>query len=398
MSLLCIHQNKTILLPFVLATGTLFASDSIGSAQLNVNLRYESVDQDNALREADALTLRTRFTYTFNESNGFSGQLEFEDSRSLLGINDYNDAIGQNTGIYSVIADPETTELDQAYLQYRQGDFKLKAGRQLIALDNHRYVGHVGWRQDRQTFDGLSLHYDMNDKTKFTYAALTQRNRIFAEERDIESKDHLLNVSYKSALGTVTGYGYLLEVDDNTANGIDTFGVSLKGNSTIDGTKALYHVEFATQSATSGSSDFDASYMLLEGGIVFDHITTSLGYEVLGSDGGDYGFSTPLATLHKFNGFADQFLATPDVGLTDFYLTLATNALGAKWSITYHDFSADESTAVVDDLGSEVDLVISKKLFENYTIGFKYAAYSAGDSAVGKVDTNKLWLWVSAQY
>ena len=100
MSLLCIHQNKTILLPFVLATGTLFASDSIGSAQLNVNLRYESVDQDNALREADALTLRTRFTYTFNESNGFSGQLEFEDSRSLLGINDYNDAIGQNTGIY----------------------------------------------------------------------------------------------------------------------------------------------------------------------------------------------------------------------------------------------------------------------------------------------------------
>jgi hypothetical protein len=29
----------------------------------------------------------------------------------------------------------------------------------VIAYDGHRFVGHVGWRQDRQTFD--SMRFDM---------------------------------------------------------------------------------------------------------------------------------------------------------------------------------------------------------------------------------------------
>ena len=34
---------------------------------------------------------------------------------------------------------------------------------------------------------------------------------------------------------------------------------------------------------------------------------------------GTIGFSTPLATLHKFQGFADVFLTTPASGITDAY-------------------------------------------------------------------------------
>jgi hypothetical protein len=51
--------------------------------------------------------------------------------------------------------------LDQGYLQYAKDDLTVKFGRQVIILDNYRYVGHVGWRQDRQTFDALTIntHY-----------------------------------------------------------------------------------------------------------------------------------------------------------------------------------------------------------------------------------------------
>ncbi len=376
----------------------LTADGAIGKADINFNLRYESVEQDNALSDAEALTLRTRFTYTFNEHDGLSGLLEFEDSRSLFGFDDYNNAIGNNAGIYSVIADPETTELDQAYIQYRNGSLTLKAGRQVITHDNHRFVGHVAWRQDRQTFDGMNVHFAASDKLRFNYSYISQRNRIFAEEADIESDDHLLNISFDSEIGKVTAYSYLLEVDNNTNNTLDTYGISLNGTSAVSEHRFLYHLEFATQSARNGVGDFDADYLFVEAGTAISNVTTKIGYEVLGSDNRNYGFSTPLATLHKFNGFADQFLSTPGTGLVDLYVTASTSALGANWALTYHDFSADDSGPGISDYGNELDLSITKKFATRYTVGLKYANYSAGDFATGKVDTNKLWIWLSARY
>mgnify|MGYP000141462422 CR=1 FL=1 len=61
-----------------------------GKMSANLNLRYENVSQDNALKDADALTLRTRVTYITDSFKGFSSLVEFEDSRNVLGIDDYN--------------------------------------------------------------------------------------------------------------------------------------------------------------------------------------------------------------------------------------------------------------------------------------------------------------------
>ena len=43
------------------------------------------------------------------------------------------------------------------------------------------------------------------------------------------------------------------------------------------------------------------------------------GYEVLGADDGAAltSFQTPLATLHKFQGWADKFLTTPPNGIRE---------------------------------------------------------------------------------
>src|SRR3546814_1461069 len=45
-------------------------------------------------------------------------------------------------------------------------------------------------------------------------------------------------------------------------------------------------------------------------------------YEVLGSDAGVFAFQTPLATLHKFQGWADLFLTTHSAGVRDLNFTL----------------------------------------------------------------------------
>lgn len=381
----------------ILSAPSAFAADSDISSALtegklsaDFNLRYESVEQDNALKDADALTLRTRLNYTTGNFNGFSAAVELENSTAI--IDDYNDATGNGTE-YSVVADPDHTELDQAYIAYKDDKLSGKIGRQVLTLDNHRYVGHVGWRQDRQTFDALTLGYQLNEATKLTYAYLAKRNRIFSDDKDVDAKDHLLNIAHKFSNGTLTGYAYLLEEDKAGGAEINTYGVRYAGATDINDHKVTYSAEFAYQE--NETADRDANYFAVEAGTKLSELNVQVGYELLGSDTGKYGFTTPLATLHKFNGWADQFLGTPEQGLQDIYVSVGGKLAGGSWKIVAHDFSADNSAGDVEDLGSEIDAVYAKAINKNFKAGIKYAAYNAGDI---KVDADKLWVWLEAKF
>lgn len=383
----------------VLAAESFAEALTTGTTKGDFRLRYESVEQDNTLDDATALTLRSKINYTTASLKGWLATMEFEDSRIVGGQRDFTvGPTGFNPGEFSVIADPNHTELDQGFLQYKNEAFSTKLGRQVITHDGHRFVGHVGWRQDRQTFDAATVSYKANDELNLTYSYLGQRNRIFAEAADIDSKDHLANANYKTPAGTLVVYAYMLELDNDTDNARDTFGARFGGSSMMDEMKLLYHVEFASQSSDSGGLEYDANYTLVEAGAVLSGITGKLSYEFLGSDDANYGFATPLATLHKFNGWADQWLATPTVGLIDTYVTLSSKVGKGKLTLVYHNFEAAESTSAIDDLGSEIDVVYGKKYGKNYSVGLKYAAYSAGDLAATKVDTDKAWVWVGASF
>lgn len=381
-------KNKSIItaasLGMMTMSGAAIANDE-AKVSVNMNLRYETVEQDNALKDADALTLRTFLTYQSASKNGFSALVEFEDSRDL-GVDDYySKEIGVASNGYSVIADPNHTELDQALVQYKKDNFTAKVGRQVLVFDGQRFVGHVGWRQDRQTFDAAKFTY-AKDALTATYAYVQQVNGIFGDEHRINTEDHLINVSYKTSLGKLVGYSYMIEAD-SSSDSLDTYGVSFGGKKD----KLSYAVEFATQE----QGDLEADYMFAEAGYNFGVVTAKAGYELLGSDDGMYGFNTPYATKHKFNGWADTFLATPADGLEDVYVTLAGKALGGKWAVTYHDYSADEGST---DYGDEINAVYTRPINKTYAAGLKFAAYSAGDADSGKVDTDKIWVWMSAKF
>ncbi len=367
-----------------------------GKFKADFRLRYETVEQDNALKDADALTLRTRLTYTTGSINGFSALFELENVANSLGVDDYSvPPSGFNTGEYSVIADPKTTELDQAYVQYRADDTLVRVGRQVIALDNQRFVGHVGWRQDRQTFDAVGINLKPLEGLNLKYYYIDKRNRIFADDADIDSKDHIINLSTTTALGTFTGYAYFLEVDNGIPNSLDTAGFSLVGKHLLSKAKANYRLEYANQISETAGNEYAAEYWLFEAGLGYQDYKFTFGYEVLGSDNGNYGFATPLATLHKFNGWIDNFLATPDQGLQDLYLKLAGKFAGGNYAIHYHSFSADESASDVSDLGSEINLQYTRKINEHFMFGVKYATYDAGDI---KVDADKIAIWIGAKF
>ncbi|MED5432978.1 MAG: hypothetical protein VX920_11630, partial [Pseudomonadota bacterium] len=98
-------------------------------------------------------------------------------------------------------------------------------------------------------------------------------------------------------------------------------------------------------------------------------------------------FQTPLATKHAFNGWADLFLATPADGLEDTFVTVGGKLAGFKLAAIYHDFKSNEGST---DYGTEMDLLVARPIGKHYTVGLKYADYSADDFGA---DTSKYWAW-----
>jgi hypothetical protein len=357
-----------------------------GTPNLDLRLRYENVDQTGIAETGEGLTLRGRLGYTTGEFAGFGAMAEFEYTTALE-PDDFNSTANGMIG-YPVIADQDATELNQAYLSYAGLSGTLfKFGPQRIRLDNERFVGNVGWRQNEQTFDAFSVVNKSLSDTAFTYAYLSEVNTFTDTRTNIEA--HLLNATYAGlAFGKLTGYGYLLEFPDAPATSSATLGVRFAGQRDVsDGWKLAYAAEYAQQSDyQDGNADIDADYGLVEFGATTRGVTVKLGYELLGDDDA-FSFQTPLATKHAFNGWADKFLVTPADGLEDVYLSLGGAVAGVNLLAVYHDYSADAGGA---DYGSEWDLLAAKKFGKHYAAGAKYASYDADSFAT---DTDKFWLW-----
>ena len=388
--------------------------EAIGKSKISVNARFrwEYADQSN-LQTANAYTLRTRFGITTAPLYGFQGMLEAENVASLGNVDDYNAAGSNPAGAgKTIIADPPTTELNQAWLSYTCTNWMmtLKGGRERIVLDNARFVGDVGWRQNQQTFDAGSFEIKPMKDLALFYAYVWEVHRIFGNvpglpaasgNRDFDSRSHLINVSYNACTyAKFTGYTYLLDLKNGAgaANSCATYGGYITGTIPAgEKVKFDYRGEYAYQTDYGDSLlGYQANYYNLELAANVKPFVLGGGYEVLGSDnnsgvaGGLASFRTPLATLHAFNGWADLFLATPAAGLRDIYgfAQVTIPKIGLPIRAVYHKFDADKGGA---DYGQEFDVVATKKLGKNWTAIAKYAHYD-GKAAPYGFDVDKFWL------
>lgn len=365
---------------------------ALQNGELGVSLRYrlENVDQAGFDERANASTLKSRFTWSSEACRGFTVGAEMDDV-TAIGKDAYNSTSNGNIA-YPVVADPEGTEVNRAYLQFGRGDFTAVAGRQRINLADQRFVGGVGWRQNEQTYDGYRFQYGDAESLRLDYSYVYKINRIFGEESDRgdwRGDIQLFHASYPLAKGHQLAL-FLLDLDlEKAVNSSSlTLGLAYTGN--FGSLKA--RLSYAHQGEAGDSTlDYSAPYYLAEMSGALGPLDTRLGYEVLGSDNGA-GFATPLATLHKFQGFADQFLATPAEGVEDGYLGASVELAGGQLAATYHRFAAAEGSA---DWGDEWDLSYGHPITDKLSALVKYASYHADDHGV---DTDKLWLQLTASF
>jgi len=369
---------------------------------LDARLRSEDVEQTGIANDANATTLRARLGFETGKLWNTSLLVEGE---AVVPIDtDYRpDPMVPEMVTYPVVADPEDYAINRLQLVNTSiPGTTLTLGRQRITLDDQRFVGNVGWRQNEQTFDAFRVVNKSVKNLVLDATYLNQVNRVFGKDSpqgEYDGDSVLLNAGFQTKIGKFTGYGYLLRFDNIVGvpaavrDSSSTYGLRFAGEQVAGKIKLGYMASWATQTEYGDNPlAFDLDYVTAELTGTWKQFGLGAGVEILEGNGVK-GFTTPLATLHKFQGWADKFLTTPANGIEDVYVTATTNlkAVGGLDTLgvvlAYHDYEAEHISA---DYGSEWNVSVAAKVKK---LGFmiKYADYQEGVLASAR-DTEKFWM------
>ena len=215
---------------------------------LDTRLRFENVEQDGVTQTAEAVTLRARLGFESGKVAGTALLVEGEFVRPF--VDDYNSTINGST-VYPVVADPRSSELNR--LQMTNSSLPLTTvtlGRQRIVLDDHRFVGDVGWRQNEQTFDAIRIVNKSVPHLTLDVTYLDQVNRVFGRDSAqgrYYGDSVLANASYETTPGKLTAFAYRIDIDPLAGvpgavrDASQTFGVRFAGAQPLECREAVVH-------------------------------------------------------------------------------------------------------------------------------------------------------------
>ncbi len=373
------------------------AADDALTFEWNLRSRWEHVDDAAFAEPADAATVRLRAGLRGTFAHGWSALLEAEATGAL--VDDYNSGANGRTAFPSVI-DPTGLELNQLWVARQGEEVLLRLGRQRLTLDNQRWLGASGWRQNEQTFDAIALEWRPAQAWTLRYDGLVRVHRVsgddardpLARERDLRS--HFLTATRSTARQQWTGYAYLHDDRDVAAASTATYGLRWHADTANAARRWGATLEVARQlDHAANARDFTHTYWLVEPSLALGPTTYRIGWEHLGGDG-SHALQTPLATLHAFNGWADKLTTTPPGGLEDRYLSAGGRFRSGvhegryNWAIAWHDYRAD---AGGNHYGSEWNASFGFPLGKGVDGQVKLADYRA--DGFGS-DATKLWVQV----
>lgn len=364
----------------------------------DLRLRYQHIDQDRFSQNGEALTAR------------FSGALEIDifDKTSFLAeiegvtalIDEYNDGTDNNP-LLPFIPDPEGIELNRIQIISEAiPKTRLTIGRQRLALDDWRFIGAFPFRQNSQSIEAIRI-----ETTAFGPGILDAG--YFNKVRRSLGKDNVngvfsgdsffTNYNLATPIGRLSAFYYATELESGpvgalqSINSSQTAGVRILGRRDWDNVSLVWEGSYARQKDYADNpNDYSADYGLAELTLKPGALALKVRGEILGSDNGQ-ALQTPLASLHRFQGFADQFLRTPDDGVRD-YSALVQYDFGAKGLFSnvttlarYHWFEADTDGR---NYGRELNLSLKTRI-NKIGLALEYADYKAETFST---DTKTLFL------
>ena len=366
-----------------------------GKATLELRTRYEHVSDAAANKTADALTNRLGLSYKTGSWKGLSAFAQFENVATLAEPRYFVPPTvlpgGYGRSNHAVIVDPPLSQLNQLYVEFKG----LKVGRQLLNLDNQRFIGGVGWRQNDQTFTGATYtNRTLIPKTEFSIGHLTKAHLITGGTKGIAANTLNLKFTFIPK-GNLRVFHYDFEEETAITTSFAHNGLRLDG----DVWKLFYDVSGSRQKKFKDATDAgtkEVDYRFFGVGFRFtkDYSLMAVRETLEGR------FKTPYATLHAWNGWADRFLATPANGLVDSYVQFKGKAKAFTFEATAHAYKAETNGA---KYGTELNASVEYKARPWLSFLVKAANYSAdsGTPLIGtsvNKDLKKFWLQTAMKF
>jgi hypothetical protein len=364
--------------------------------------RYESVDQAGFSKDAAAYTVRTHVGWQTGAWHGLTGLIELSNVQGI-GAERYNTTVNGKV-TFPVVGDPDQSRINRAQLTWVASDWlTATVGRQRILLDDQRFVGNAGWRQNEQVFDAAKFDVTFG-KLKGGYTYIQQVNRVFGDTLNWKGNTHLLTASYALAEPLkLQAFDYLLDFTTNTAAARAASTATVGGKATGKAWVSLFQLAYGATYAEERSYGHNPAHYRLhyyEGDLAgtFDIYTVKAMYESMQGDG-VRGFSTPLATLHAYQGWADVFLTTPTKGIKDASLALSVKPrfklpklYNTEIIVHYDDFKFETNNQT---LGHEWDLQGTGLITPKITGLIKYADYTG---VAGFASRRKVWVGLEYKF
>lgn len=380
-------------------SATAYGDDTRMEPILDLRLRAEQVDQAG-LENTTAVTLRGRFGFQLQFLSGWSFLAEAEAVEHLGG--DFSDTVN-TIGGRAVVADPEAFELNRFQVSWTGETANLTLGRQRIVFDDARLVGNVGFRQNEQTFDAVRVGYTGMADIAMDYVYVGRVHRIFGDDSpmgEFESDSHIFRIGAETPAGEISASILLLDFENAPAASSQTYSLRWSESWTFEAGTFGATAQLALQDAYRGGGPAsELGFQSVGATFTRGDITAFAGADVLEGSGGQ-AFSTPLATLHAFQGWADVFLTTPGQGLRDLSfgirgrgVNIVSGAPAANWAVVYHDFESDNGSV---SFGREFDAVFRVPVNDWLAVELKGARFEGEQPAFP--DRTKIWLSIEANF
>ena len=386
----------------ILLAQAAYASDNsyVSSPYLDLRYRDSTLHQASLADTGHAHTLRLQLGYLWAFTPHLAAYAEATRVWSLFG-QQYNDTTGRRTP-YPAEPDPPSTELSSAWLGYDDGRVGIRAGRQYLIVDDKRFFSDNAWRQNPQTFDGVSSYLKLASGTTLGYGWIGQVNRtVGADFPDIGQRrwkleGQLLHLDQVLPLGSLSAYGYFVKNLTQVADSVRTAGARWTGNLPMQGgaTALSWTLEEAHQNDYANNPmRFSLPYHLLELAYGLPEFSVRVGEESLGGNG-HTAFNVAYGSGHSFDGWVGVF-SIPAHGLIDRYAglygVLPWHAL--VWQLIHHDFQPETGSAA--RYGDETDIGLRAALDDRLSLELQYGDYHADSFSVSQ---RKLWLMAEYRY
>jgi len=374
--------------------------------------RYEFVeDKNNTLKNAHALTNKTAIGLHLYEILGIKNLKGYIEATNVVAI---IDKFSPENTKYDFVPDPNNTRITQAYISYTLNKTTFIAGRKFVVIDDHRFIGNVIWRQMPQSFGIFAISDKTLPNTHILIAGIYERLGIIDSINtrwDIDKMPLVFDINYRFRDDlNIKGFAYLITDVHNT------YGLKLSGKRNYDGFSVSYLAEYAKQTDPYNKDnltekpDIDTDYWRIGVNTNIKRFIFEAEYTHFGDKNGkDKGFSTPLSTLHKFEGWSDVLLKGSavgyDYGLDEYKFSIGVNDKKyGRFVATYLLFNSYKTSPNDKKIGDEINIIYTKNIYKNLHFLTKAAFYKADNgyysqgSLIGTKDVNKFWIQLTYKY